>query len=100
MPENTVPQEILIITDSSRASDTGAEPRRGSMAASPLHVPRVVLSRLPREGDVFLQQLNVVMSETPEKVGDFKLAEFEVSAGITVQGKGEVKLALLASGEL
>ncbi|MEJ7699243.1 MAG: hypothetical protein WKF71_06295 [Pyrinomonadaceae bacterium] len=40
------------------------------------------------------------MSKTPENVGDFKLTEFEVTAGIVIQGKGQIGIAILGAVEL
>jgi hypothetical protein len=50
--------------------------------------------------NIFLQQMNVVMTDTPEKVGDFSLAEIEVSAAIVIQGKGQIGIALLGKAEV
>ncbi len=62
-------------------------------------VADVDILKLQGQVNLFLNQLNQVMQETPEKVGGFLLDEFEVSAGIVVEAKGEVKLALLANAE-
>lgn len=100
MPKQTLPKDMLVITSPTRIEDAGPQTRRGSVATRLLNAQSVDITSLQGQVNVFLQQLNIVMSETPEKVGGFNLAEFEVSAGITLQGKGEIKLALLASGEL
>ncbi len=47
--------------------------------------------------NLFISQMNQVMAKTPEKVGKFRLAEFEVSAEIN--GKGQVIL-LGTGGEI
>jgi hypothetical protein len=95
-----IPEEILVIATSSRSNTSSIEPRRGSISARLLNRHSVNLSDLQQQVNIFLQQVNVMMADAPEKVGGFQLAEFEVSAGITLEGKGEVKLALLASGEI
>lgn len=105
MSETTMPQEILVITGAAGADKSGAEPRRGSaissLASTLINAQPVNISSLQEQVNIFIQQIDVVMSEAPEKIkSGFHLAEFEVSAGITFEGKGEVKLALVASGEV
>lgn len=100
MTKQALPKELLIITSPTLIEDRASPGRRRSVTTQLLNAQSVDITSLQGQVNIFLQQLNVVMSETPEKVGGFELAEFEVSAGITVSGKGQVKLALLASGEL
>jgi hypothetical protein len=93
--------QILIISNVS-AKDTDKElARRGSSIVSKMpNLTSVDVTNLQTQINVFLQQMNIVMSNTPEKVGDFKLSEFEVTAGIVVQGKGQIGIALLGQAEI
>jgi hypothetical protein len=75
------------------------EPRRWTAVPGVPNLAAVDLSGLQGQVNVFLQQLNQVMTDTPEKVGTLYLAEFEISAGIVLEAKGGVKLAFLASAE-
>jgi hypothetical protein len=100
MSETIIPQEILVIVGSRSAERQGGEPRRGSVVSSLLNTQQANIIQLQEQVNVFIQQIDVMMSKAPEKVGEFRLAEFEVSAGITFGGKGELKLALLGSGEI
>lgn len=101
MAERQVPQEILVVTGAPGASpvaDPGMSGRRSLTPRLP-SVSAVDITSLQGQVNVFLQQLNVVMSDTPESVGGFRLAEFEVSAGVVLEAKGGVKIALLANAE-
>ncbi len=106
MAENNAPQEMFIVTRPSAPTvkEVDYEPRRNSVwegvaeQASSLQVAGV--EQLREQVNIFLQQINVVISDAPEKVGGFRLEEFEVSAEVKVEAKGEIKLALLAGGEL
>lgn len=104
MTETIVPQEILVITGSGNAAKSEGVARRGAavsaLAATLLQAQPVNIVSLQEQVTIFIQQLDDVMRHAPTEAGGFKLAEFEVSAGITVGGKGEVKLALLGGGEL
>lgn len=99
MPENTIPQEILVYTGQFRPDDRDLELRRWPAPPQVPNLAAVNLAGLQGQVNVFLQQLNQVMTDTPEKVGAFHMVEFEVSAGIVVEAKGGVKLALLANAE-
>lgn len=44
--------------------------------------------------NLFLEQMNDVLTKTPEKLGKFQLVEFEVHAEVTAKGT----LALLGTG--
>lgn len=100
MPENTMPQEILIITGSTRPSDSVREPRRGEPIPSRLlKTTNIDIANLQGQVNIFLQQMNQVLNETPTDVEGFRLDQFEVSAGIVVEARGEVKLALIADAE-
>ena len=103
MAEPAIPQEILVITGPIRRDDSDLKPRRGTRrprTREMVNTAGVHLSNLQGQVNIFLQQMNEVMHSAPENVGRFKLDEFEVSVGIVVEGKGEVKLALLASAEV
>jgi hypothetical protein len=103
MDENNFTDQVLIITASTGAASNVSEPRRGSastLTSKILNTQSVHLSVLQEQVNVFVGQMQEVMSKAPEKTGEFRLAEFEVSAGITIGGKGELKLALLATGEI
>ncbi|MCG8353068.1 MAG: hypothetical protein MI924_35330 [Chloroflexales bacterium] len=96
MSEITNPEQIVIITRAPEAA-TGGDHRRGESA--PPHLPTletVHVTSLQSQVTIFLQQLDQVIQETPEQVGGFRLEEFEVSAGIVVEGKGGVRLGLIA----
>ena len=117
MPEETRSNQILVIVGKLPSEGAKREPRRGEpgLATSgdgtrqePRRwtaipgVPNIAsldISGLQGQVNVFLQQLNQIMTDTPEKVGAMHLAEFEVSAGIVLEAKGSVKLALLANAE-
>ena len=99
MSENSVPEEILVVTGPVRLDDRDLELRREPKMPRLPNIETVGISNLHGQVNVFLNQLNQIMIETPEKVGGFRLAEFEVSAGIVVEAKGGVSLALLANAE-
>ena len=100
MTEEKLPQEILIVTGPSATSSGGdLAARRGGGSRLP-DVNAVDITNLQSQVNVFLNQMNVVMKDTPESVGGFRLSEFEVSAGIVVEGKGGVRIALLGNVEL
>ncbi len=91
--------EILILGSPARSGQP--EVTRGGLLASKFsEVTQVEVSHLQSQINGFLKQLNSVMSETPESVGDFKLTEFEVTAGIVIQGKGQIGIAILGAVEL
>ena len=89
-----LPQEMLITTASGGASKWSADlaARRGLPTPSLPDGSAVDIIQLQTKVNVFLHQLNVVMAETPENVGGFRLSEFEVSAVVVIEGKGEVPL--------
>ena len=94
-----VSDEILILGISSRSGQT--ETMRGGLIASKLSdITEVEVSHLQKQINAFLKQLDLVLSDTPEKVGSFNLTEFEITAGIVVQGKGQIGLAILGAVEL
>ncbi len=99
-----MPEEILIITSLSPSSDTSydaaQEVRRGFATSYLLNTESIDITKLQKQINIFIQQMNQVMSNTPEKVGNFRLEEFEVSAEIKVEASGEIKLALLGGGEI
>lgn len=92
--------EILVITGASVPNDEDLHRRGGGILRKLPEIKSVDVSTLQTQVNIFLQQLNVVMSETPEKVGEFTLAEFEVTAGIVIQGKGQIGIAILGQAEL
>lgn len=100
MADKTIPQEVFVITGLTAEAESGAPVRRGFGLPKLPGVQQVNITQLQEQVTVFLQQVNVIMDNVPEPAGGFKLAEFEVSAGISIQGKGEVKIAFLGSGEL
>jgi hypothetical protein len=100
MSNEVVPQEILVIMGPARPDLSDLEPRRSPEAVRPLNVQPVHLTQLQGQVNIFLQQLNQIMQDTPEKVGSFHLAEFEVSAGLVLEAKGKISLALLANAEV
>lgn len=98
------PNEIGILTHSAYLeSEDPTEARRGAarskIASQMITVEAVDVTHFQQQVNLFITNLDKVMTDTPEAVGGFKLVEFEVSAAITVQGKGEIKLALIG-GEL
>ena len=100
MSEKTDTDQILVITGPTSTYDRDLESRRGeSIPSRLLNTANVDIANLQTQVNIFLQQMDQVMKETPEDVGGFQLAEFEVSAGIVVEAKGGVKLALLANAE-
>jgi hypothetical protein len=100
MPENTLPQEILIYTGRPRTDDSDLELRGWPRAPQVQDLTAVNLTNLQGQVNIFLQQLDQIMTDdTPKKVGALHLEEFEVSVGIVVEAKGGVKLALLANAE-
>ena len=88
MSDNSVPNEILVITGPARLDDRDLELRRDPIMPRLPNVETIKIGNLHGQVNVFLNQLNQVMVETPEKVGSFRLTEFEVSAGIVVEAKG------------
>ena len=104
MSENNLPQEILVITSNPGLNKPDGESRRGSaissLTSALVNAQPVNINALQDQVNIFIQQMDTVMSNAPKNAGEFQLAEFEVSAGITLGGKGEIKLALLASGEV
>lgn len=91
--------EILIFGISS--SPKPSETMRGGVVTSKLtEATKVEIGQLQTQINVFLNQLDQVLSDTPEKVGSFSLSEFEITAGIVVQGKGKIGLAVLGAVEL
>lgn len=91
--------EILIFGISS--SPTLSETMRGGMITSKIaEATKVEIGQLQTQINVFLNQLDHVLSDTPEKVGSFSLTEFEITAGVVVQGKGQIGLAILGAVEL
>ncbi|CAN5296134.1 hypothetical protein BH10ACI1_BH10ACI1_28040 [soil metagenome] len=95
-PENS---KLLVISNlpESSSQETG---RRGGIASRMPNFTSVDVNSLQTQINVFLQQMNIVMTNTPEKVGDFKLSEFEISAAIVIQGKGQIGIALLGQAEI
>lgn len=92
-----IKQEILVLTSSQIDQDVT---RGGSLRTKLPNVTSVEITHLQTQINVFLTQLDTIMAEAPEKVGAFKLTEFEVTAGIVVQGKGQIGIALLGLAEL
>ena len=91
--------EILIfgISTSPKPSET----MRGGLISSKVsEATKVEIGQLQAQINIFLNQLDQVLSDTPEKVGSFNLTEFEITAGIVVQGKGKIGLAVLGAVEL
>ena len=104
MSENVgenIPQEVLLITGPPPQESTEWSARRGGgLPRVAEYAEKIQLSELRTQINVFLAQMNVALEKVPEKVGTFKLEEFEVSAGFVVEGKGSVKLALIADAEV
>jgi len=99
-----ISNEIFIVTRVSQQSDDiKIESRRGAvrsgLQAQILNVESVDVNHFQNQVNIFINSMDKIMKEIPEKVGDFKLDQLEVSAAITLQGKGEIKLALIG-GEL
>lgn len=99
MSDKEIPQEILILGASMPLDDRELEPRGGPSSRLP-RLAAVDISNLQGQINVFLLQMNQIMSETPEKVEGFSLDEFEVSAGIVLEAKGGIQLILLANAEI
>jgi hypothetical protein len=59
-----------------------------------VHVKALNVDDLTVNINVFLNQMNGMLEKTPEKVGKFQLAEFEVHAEISAKGT----LTLLGTG--
>jgi hypothetical protein len=79
---------------------TDLEPRRTPKEPKLPQLTEVSITHLQQQVNVFLTQLGTVMKDPPEPVGGFRVDEFEVSVGIVVEGKGEIKLALIANAEV
>ena len=91
--------EILIFGISPSAGQT--ETMRGGLITSKIpDATKIEIGQLQAQVNIFLNQLDQVLSDTPEKVGKFDLTEFEITAGIVVQGKGKIGLAILGGVEL
>ena len=99
-PATTVPQEILVLTGYSRLDDSDLELRGEASAGWVPKVEPVDLVQLQGQVNIFLQQVDQILTKTPEQVGKFHLSEFEIAVGIVVEAKGEVKLAWLAKAEV
>ena len=69
-----------------------AEEAEGMRSVSGVLTKRlqIEVDQLAVNVNLFLDQMGDVVAETPDTVGDFRLAEIEVSAEIT--GKGQVVL--------
>lgn len=103
MSDTKLPDQILIIAGTPDPAPPPYESRRGSatvLTSQLLNAQSVQLSVLQEQVNIFVGQMQEVMNKAPEKAGEFRLAEFEVSAAITIGGKGELNLALLAKGEI
>jgi hypothetical protein len=100
MPVKNIPQEILIVSTNAYTPNVASAPRRSIRTNRLPRIEKVNIEGLQSQINIFLDQMNIAISKAPEKVGGFRLSELEVSAGIVVEAKGGVKLALLASGEV
>lgn len=101
MSQACLPNDILILTNQVRHISTDYEPRRGE--ANLAHMPSlepIELTQMQEQINVFLQQLDIILQDASEAVGKFRLSEFEVSAGIVVEGKGKIKLAWIVGAEI
>lgn len=94
-----IPGDILIITGTAQIDDSDLE-YRGLGSWLTKHSQPISIEHLHGQVNIFLQQLNTVLSNTPDKVGDFKLSEVEVSAGLVLQGETQVTLALVANAQI
>jgi len=99
MTHDPVPQQILVLAASASADHDDLETRRIPGIPGNFPLQPIELTALQSQVTIFLQQIQVIMQEAPEAVGAFKLAEFEVSAGIVVEARGKVSLALIANAE-
>ncbi len=97
MPTEPIPDQILVITGPVQPD---LEFRRGEGASRLPNLKPVQLTELHGQINIFLQQINQVMTDTPQEAGSFRLEEFEVTAGIVVEAKGGVSLALFANAEV
>ena len=99
MSDNPIPQQILVIAGPSPTDHREREPRRGPSVFRLPTPESVDITALQGQVNIFLQQMDVIMTNTPEKIGGLHLTEFEVSAGIVVEAKGKVNLVLLGAAE-
>ena len=63
MPENAIPQQILVLTAPVRPDDADLQPRRGSPATRLPSLASVDIVNLQGQVNVFLQQLAVCRRE-------------------------------------
>jgi hypothetical protein len=99
MPESDLPQEMLVIAEPHRRAESDLQLRREPLLAKLPAMQAVDITCLQVQVNVFLQQLDHILKKTPDNAGEFQLSELEVSAGVVLEAKGEVRLALLANAE-
>jgi hypothetical protein len=100
MSEESIPNEILVVVGSSQPDLSDLEYRRSPGSHQLPNVEAVQLTQLQGQVNIFLQQLDQIMKDTPKEAGEFKLTEFEVTAGLVLEAKGKISLALLANAEV
>lgn len=100
MPTDELSSTILVFTGPPQPDFSDLEYRRDTGSTRTPHFKPVQITELHGQINVFLQQLNQVMADTPDKVGGFRLEEFEVNAGIVLEASGGVRLALFANAEV
>ena len=96
-PTDAIPEEIFVLTGRSVGE---LAPRRGGEGLFAQHLTAVKITALQGQVNVFLQQFDQVLRDTPEKVGGFRLEEIEVSAGLVLNAKSGIQLVLLANAEV
>ena len=92
------PEQVLYLV-SGTPIPAAAEVRRGFELPAIVKAAPIDLQQFQSQVNIFLTQMSTVVNTAPEKAGKFRLEELEISAGIVLEAKGEVKLALLANAE-
>jgi hypothetical protein len=96
MSKHNIPEDMVIITQSAPSDDYYSDPRRGAPTVKLPSLSSVDINDLQVQINIFMQQLSQVMRDTPEKIGAFHLDEFEVQAGLVVEGKGGIRIGLVS----
>ncbi len=90
MDENNEFDEISVIVMPEGETDGGFhDPMRGGMPdlLGKLRMKKMKLTDLAGNVKLFMRQVETLMGDVPDAVGEFDFAEFEVSAGVTAGGQ-------------
>lgn len=90
----------LLLISNIRQSAESVMARRNFASEISDQITTIKVENLQTQINFFLNQMDTVLTSTPEKVGDFNLSEIEVSAAIVAQAKGKIGIALLGQGEI